>query len=154
MRHLVLWFSLVLGACASKPPPRAEPVTTAPVAKKPATGTVVDAPESRSKAPAIRDVIKSHVGEIKTCYEKVRAAGWRPEGKRKVAVKFTIQADGTVAQAGIAESTAQHAELEGCIVSSVGTWVFTPPEGGGTIVVTYPFTFNPGTAPANEPDGD
>lgn len=85
----------------------------------------------------IRRVIRSHVDQVRYCYELQLPRNPRLTGK--VAVKFIITGSGTVATSGVAQSTVGNSELESCIAGRVKTWVFPKPKGGGTVVVTYPF---------------
>jgi hypothetical protein len=85
----------------------------------------------------IRRVIRSHVDQVRYCYELQLPRF--PHLKTKIAVRFIITGTGNVATASIATSTVPNAELEQCIAGRVHTWVFPKPKGGGTVVVTYPF---------------
>ena len=59
----------------------------------------------------------------------------------KVAIKWVITANGTVASANVAQSTVNDATMETCLASRVRTWQFPKPKGGGVVIVTYPFIF-------------
>lgn len=87
----------------------------------------------------IRQVIHRNRGQIRFCYES--QLNRFPKLAGKVAVKFIINADGTVASSQVAQSTANNAELESCVAGRVRTWQFPKPKGGGMVVVTYPFIF-------------
>ncbi len=90
-----------------------------------------------------RDVIaayiKSQLGQILYCYERQLSAN--PDLYGKVAVKFTIVADGTVDTQRIGDTTLKNATVEGCILQRVARWKFPAPEGGTKVLVTYPFLF-------------
>jgi hypothetical protein len=43
-----------------------------------------------------------------------------------------------------AESTLADAEVGNCIAKAMRDWKFPKPEGGGNVVVTYPFVLQPG----------
>jgi TonB family protein len=85
----------------------------------------------------IRQVIRSHIGQIRYCYESQLTRF--PKLNGKVAVNFVISANGTVASSRVAQSTVDNAELETCVAGRVRTWVFPKPKGGGVVIVTYPF---------------
>ena len=85
----------------------------------------------------IARIIHRHVNEVRYCYTQELTA--RPDLQGRVAVKFIIAPTGLVQAAALASSTLANATAEQCIVEAVGRWVFPAPEGGGIVVVTYPF---------------
>lgn len=91
----------------------------------------------------IRRYIHQHMNEIRFCYEqKLRS---RPDLAGRVAVRFIISPDGTVSSA-IPEGSQTNLgdpEVEGCVARAVSRIVFPSPEGGGVVIVTYPFVFQP-----------
>jgi TonB family protein len=87
----------------------------------------------------IRQVIHRNRGQIRYCYESQLTRF--PKLNGKVAVKFVITAEGTVASSTVVQATTNNAELETCVAGRVRTWVFPKPKGGGVVVVTYPFIF-------------
>jgi TonB family protein len=89
----------------------------------------------------IRQVIHRNRSQIRFCYEEQLTRF--PKLNGKVAVKFVIRGDGTVASSEVAQSTAGNAELERCVSGRVRMWQFPKPKGGGMVVVTYPFIFKP-----------
>lgn len=96
--------------------------------------TVVDGGMSKD---VIAKVIQRHMGEIRFCYES--ALQHAPGLAGKVAVQFTIDPSGTVADAQVAESSLGHGGVERCIVERVGRWKFPEPPNGGVVSVTYPW---------------
>ncbi|RJS19331.1 hypothetical protein DRW03_23590 [Corallococcus sp. H22C18031201] len=87
----------------------------------------------------IRQVIQRNRGQIRFCYESL--LNRFPKLGGKVAIKFIISANGSVASSNVAQSTAGNAELETCVAGRVRTWKFPEPKGGGSVIVTYPFNF-------------
>jgi TonB family protein len=85
----------------------------------------------------IRRIIHRHINEVRFCYEQ--ELNQRPDLQGRVAVKFIISPTGAVQTAATASSTLGNAKAEQCIVSAVRRWTFPSPEGGGIVVVTYPF---------------
>ena len=58
-----------------------------------------------------------------------------------VTVKFIISSTGQVQMAAVSHSTAGDPELEQCVSTAVRSMSFPAPEGGGIVIVTYPFEF-------------
>jgi len=119
-------------------------LTRDPSAKKP--GPWIDSPPPEMTGSIDRDlvrqVIRSHVSQIRFCYESRLAV--LPDLAGKVRVRFVIGGEGEVTQAGIDEGTTiSDATLRTCVVSKVRGWLFPKPKGGGTAVVTYPFWLRP-----------
>lgn len=84
----------------------------------------------------IRQVIHRNRQQIRYCYENQLTRFPKLEGK--VAIKFVISAEGSVAMASVAQSTVNNAELESCLASRFKSWTFPKPKGGGIVQVTYP----------------
>ncbi len=90
----------------------------------------------------IRGVIRSHIPEVKDCYE--RELNKVPDLFGEVWVEFTIAASGEVFDANVLEkSTTRHAPVEACTAAAVRRWRFPKPVGGGVVIVTYPFVLVP-----------
>lgn len=85
----------------------------------------------------IRRIIRRHINEVRFCYEQELNS--RPDLQGRVGVKFIISPTGAVQTAAVAKSTLGNAKAEQCIVKAVRRWNFPAPEGGGIVVVTYPF---------------
>jgi TonB family protein len=92
----------------------------------------------------VSHVKHSSLNLVKLCYE--RGLAKHPELGGRVAVRFTISAEGKVIAAAVASSTMKNPEVESCIVNAVLRWEFPPPSGGGEVIVEYPFSFSPATA--------
>ena len=56
-----------------------------------------------------------------------------------MSINFIISPSGAVQSASVAGSTLGNATAEGCMSRAVRRWSFPAPEGGGIVVVTYPF---------------
>jgi TonB family protein len=90
----------------------------------------------------IRRVVHEHLDEVRLCYEQELAsrpilAGW-------VDVSFVISESGAVQSAEVTESTFGEPNVEQCIAQAVRKWAFPATEGGGIVIVTYPFELSPG----------
>ncbi len=85
----------------------------------------------------IRRVIRRHINEVRFCYEQELNA--RPDLEGRVTVSFIISPTGAVQSSAVAASTLGNQRVEGCIAGAVRRWGFPQPEGGGIVVVNYPF---------------
>ena len=92
----------------------------------------------------IAKVIKRHQNEIKFCYEQELQKVSGLSGK--VAVLFTIDPAGAVAEANVSESTLANSNTENCMLSRIRRWKFPEPQGGGVVTVTFPWIFKPAGA--------
>ena len=86
---------------------------------------------------AIRRVINRHRNEVKFCYE--RGLQNRPDLEGRLTMRFMIAPSGMVQVASVSGSTLGDAGVESCVLASVRRWTFPQPEGGGGVMVTYPF---------------
>lgn len=87
----------------------------------------------------IARVIRSQLGQIRYCYERQLSAN--PDLYGKVQVRFTIGAAGVVEAQAIGATSLNNAMVEGCILRRIAGWQFPRPEGGTSVIVTYPFLF-------------
>ncbi|MCY1033704.1 TonB family protein [Corallococcus sp. BB11-1] len=94
----------------------------------------------------IAKVIRRHQNEIKYCYES--ELNKNPSLAGKVAVAFTIDPAGAVADANVSETTLGSNAAENCMISRIRRWKFPEPKGGGVVSVTYPWLFSPSGADA------
>lgn len=90
----------------------------------------------------IRRVIKKHINKVKGCYESRLIQV--PKLQEHLVVKFVIGGDGIVLSTEIrkVDSTLNDNKVETCVVDVVRSMQFPEPEGGGIVMVTYPFIFN------------
>jgi TonB family protein len=98
------------------------------------TGAMVHGSLSKD---AIRRVVHRHLNEVKFCYERELAS--RPDLTGRVSVQFVINGMGGVQTAVTKDSTLGSAALDACIAQAVRRWTFPQPDGGGVVIVTYPF---------------
>jgi hypothetical protein len=85
----------------------------------------------------IRRTIGRHINEIRFCYEQQLIA--RPDLQGRVAIKFVIAPTGAVMKAAVDQSDVGSQKVESCIADAVRRMNFPAPEGGGIVIVTYPF---------------
>jgi TonB family protein len=89
----------------------------------------------------IRRIIRKHMNEVKYCYEQELVKKQDLQGR--IAVQFTIAATGQVVTSVLQTSSMANRRVENCVVQAVRRWEFPKPKGGGIVIVTYPFVFNP-----------
>ncbi len=85
----------------------------------------------------IRRVIQRHINEVRFCYEQ--ELNQRPDIAGRVQIKFIISPSGAVQASNVENSTLGAARAEQCIAQAVRRWTFPAPDGGGIVVVSYPF---------------
>ena len=85
----------------------------------------------------IRRVIQRHINEVRFCYEQELNS--RPDLSGRVQVKFIISPSGAVQAANVESSSLGAARAEQCIAKAVRRWTFPAPDGGGIVIVSYPF---------------
>jgi len=130
------------------PPAPAPPPAIPPLPRDPsAAPSPVDPPsEPPAAAPSGRDsiqtTIRSHLSEVRGCYEAELARA--PDLAGRLTVAFDIDPAGTVLDARVEDTTLPGAPGErvgACILRHLRTWTFAPPESGALTTVRYPFVF-------------
>lgn len=86
----------------------------------------------------IQRVMARALPRIKHCYEQELGAA--PDLEGKVSATFTVAGSGAVAAVQSAHTLARPA-VASCVERIIRTLSFPPPQGGGQVVVTYPFVF-------------
>ena len=89
----------------------------------------------------IRRVVRAHINQVSHCYNQGLVRD--PTLQGRVAIQFTIGGTGKVPLAVVSSSSLKDASVGNCIASAVKRWTFPKPEGGATVMVTYPFVLNP-----------
>lgn len=91
----------------------------------------------------IRRVVRANLAQVRDCYNAGLARDATLKGR--VTITFTISSTGAVSAAEIDGATEMRdAEVSRCIAAAAKTWKFPEPEGGGNVVVTYPFVLESG----------
>jgi TonB family protein len=85
-------------------------------------------------------VIRRHQSEMKHCYERELQQNAQLSGK--IAVTWTIDATGSIADAMVAESGVDNSNVEACMLERIRRWKFPEPKGGGVVVITFPWVFH------------
>lgn len=116
--------------------PGAQPVAEAREAEAPQSSASAG---SLSKAAIKAQIERAMLPRVRACYE--RALRQPPFAAGVVEVKFVIEPTGRIERAAVARSSLAHQEAESCMIEQVKQVSFPQPDGGGIVVVTYPFTF-------------
>ncbi len=109
-------------------------------------GSPADRPTSSTNARGsmakedIRRVVRSHIDEVKACYEQELTK--EPSLFGEIMVQFTIAASGEVIASVLQSSTMGNGRVENCAVQAVRRWQFPRPVGG-IVIVSYPFDLTP-----------
>ncbi|MBX7078810.1 MAG: AgmX/PglI C-terminal domain-containing protein [Nannocystaceae bacterium] len=90
----------------------------------------------------IRRIVRAHINEVRHCYNQGLVKD--PNLKGRVAIQFTIGPSGNVPVAVVQESSIKDTSVGQCIAKAVKRWTFPKPDGGGNVVVTYPFVLEAG----------
>ncbi|MEZ4381205.1 MAG: TonB family protein [Nannocystaceae bacterium] len=90
----------------------------------------------------IRRIVRARINEVRHCYNRGLAKD--PSIQGRVAVQFSITGGGKVPTAVVVESTVADPEVGRCIAKAVRRWSFPKPDGGGSVIVTYPFVLQRG----------
>jgi len=90
----------------------------------------------------IRRVVRAHINEIRHCYNQGLVRD--PNLNGRVAVQFTIGPTGSVPVSVVQQSSIKDQNVANCVAKAVKRWKFPKPQGGGNVVVTYPFVLSPG----------
>lgn len=93
-------------------------------------------------AEEIRRVVRTHLAEIRACYDASLAND--PQRRGLLKIEFVIGPTGVVEGATASDPTGLgDPELSTCIEAAIESWVFPQPRGGGRVIVSYPFNFVP-----------
>jgi hypothetical protein len=85
-------------------------------------------------------VIKERMALYSRCYEKELRRDAQLAGK--VVIRFVVDKDGSVKHAHLRATSMNNSVVESCVTSEVLQTRFPRPNGG-TVVVSYPFSFQP-----------
>ena len=89
---------------------------------------------------AIELGLRSKMETFRNCYQRqIQRTPNLPGGK--VTVQFLINTDGIVERARIERTSLQNDDVERCLIQNLEGTQFPIPRNGGTVVVSYPFSF-------------
>ena len=95
----------------------------------------------------IRRIVRRHINELKFCYQRELQNDDGLMGR--LVLRFSINPAGRVIASKVLSSTLGNAKVEFCVAAAVRRWLFPKPQGGGSVLVAYPFIFRSG-APGSE----
>lgn len=90
----------------------------------------------------IRRIVRAHINEVRSCYNAGLTKN--PNLQGRVAINFVITGTGKVGTAVVQESSLKDKSVGNCIAKAVKRWKFPKPQGGGNVIVTYPFNLSSG----------
>jgi TonB family protein len=114
----------LLAACAASPEASAAPAATV---------------EGGLDKPAVREVVKAHIDQVRECYNAELVEDEAVAGS--VVVSFVVQPDGSATQVNVPESS-MPARFDACLITAVEGWSF--PASDAETRVSYPFELSPG----------
>lgn len=142
-----LW---ALASCGGATPTAADVNAVAPDAPE-AASTVFPPSAGRLPPSVIQEIVRSHFGAMRRCYQEGLA--WNRDLTGTIIVRFVIAGDGSVASAmedhdSPDEKRALPVRFSDpwavqCVVAQYKTMKFPSPEGG-KVTVVYPIVFSPG----------
>jgi hypothetical protein len=86
----------------------------------------------------IQRVINAHIYQVQGCYERQLMKD--PGLSGKVSYQWVITPSGAVSGVRVGQSSLRSVEATTCIQSAIAGWKFPSPQGG-SVTVTYPFSF-------------
>jgi hypothetical protein len=89
---------------------------------------------------AIRQIVQSHLQEVKKCYEDGLIT--QPSMAGKLLVHFSFGESGVVSEASVRKSTLGSPAVANCIADRVKSWKFPNAQKDVKAVVEYPFIFS------------
>jgi len=139
---LGLCLSVVAPVAAERSRAVDESASAPPVNGSP-DGGGLPAPVGSLDKEDIRRVIRHHLAEVRSCYERELVKDSSLVGR--ISVQFTIAFTGDVLESLLQSSTMGNPHVEECVVRAVRQWKFPKPQGGGIVIVSYPFNFTSGS---------
>jgi len=121
--------------CAPKPPPAC--------GANCAAGTSEEARRTDPDKKLIQSFIRGHINEARACYEPILLT--QPSARGRVRVRFGISPLGAVETSCVVSSDLGAPSVDACLLDRVLTWRLPKPQGGGWVIVDYPFSFVPAT---------
>lgn len=118
------------------------PVSTPPGFDASNATALGDSPSVTGALPRadIEAVVKRNMNQLRYCYQRELVKSPKLAGEIKV--KFVITKDGSVSSATTKSSTMNSPAVESCLNGRFLRFTFPPPQGGGIVIVQYPFTFS------------
>lgn len=109
---------------------------------EPGAGPAGGGTRGRLEKEVIRRVIRANMQAVLLCYESALVGDPTLEGR--VTIRFIIGTDGAVDNALVQDSELDAPRVEACVTTAIRQMRFPAPEGGGIVIVNYPFMFTSG----------
>jgi eukaryotic-like serine/threonine-protein kinase len=122
-------------APAAAPAPAGQPAVVAAAPARPEPSPAPGTVDSK----AVAAVVRSHAGEVRTCFDRARME--QPEIHGRLTVQAKVSPAGRVLSTSATNNVEGGARLQSCVVSAFQTWTFPAPSGGVNGNVTYSFVF-------------
>lgn len=140
--HLVILSLLALHVAACASSQSKTPLTST---SSESTNTSTKELESAHSSPeltpeAIHKIVRSHFGELQSCYESTLANDNSLAGI--VELELTIARDGTIKEGRLLKDNLGSAELNLCLVKKMIEWEF-PAHASEALTIEFPFAFSP-----------
>lgn len=133
------------GSCVAPRPPDEPPLCTgaldSPELRPGPLNSALRIEGSLSKA-GIRAIIQRSIVDVRYCYESALGVGALAG---RLNVRFVIRPDGYVDPVYVERNETNSEALACCVVDVVEQLRFPPPDGGGIVIVGYPFVFRQGS---------
>jgi len=85
----------------------------------------------------VRRIVRLHLNEVRYCYEEQLPR--HPGLAGRLVVQFAIAGNGQVISSVVQSSTLGELQVGSCVTQAIRRWEFPHPEGGGLVLVSYPF---------------
>lgn len=138
---------VLAAACAPTPPPETPNEAAADGTAGQTTG---DASAKKAGPETIplsgtlsNDQIQKAVNDGAQNFDACYTLGADKSGKLEgtVTVQATVGPNGTVNDASVSKSTLKNEKVDACVIDAFRRLKFAQPEGGGTVMITYPMKF-------------
>ena len=92
-------------------------------------------------ADVVRGIVRGHRDDLRKCYNTALQSN--PSLAGTVVISFTISPEGKVTRSIVRSNDTGNDDVGTCIAKLAKGWTF--PQGHGNVMVSYPFTLDPGS---------
>lgn len=91
----------------------------------------------------VRRIVRAHINEVRSCYNTGLSDD--PNLSGKIEVEFTVSSTGKVSESKVDSSTLDDEQaVAKCVAKAVKRWKFPKPGDGKDVVISYPYSLEPG----------